>query len=603
MKSKDLFKKLVPVTILSSVAIAGVIGATSNTTVSSAKSKGDPEIKNVIFLIGDGMGPSTVAAHRYMKNNPKTKEMEPTEFDKYLVGMQTTYPDDPAQNITDSASAATAMASGIKTYNNAIGMDADKNPYETVLEQSKEMGKATGLVATSEITHATPAAYGAHDESRKNMDAIADDYFDELVNGQHKLDVLLGGGLKNFSADIRKDKRDLVGEFADAGYTTVSTKEELMNNDSEQILGLFADGGLPKMIDRPDSIPSLEEMTETAIERLSKDEDGFFLMVEGSQIDWAEHDNDVVGTMSEMEDFERAFKAAIDFAKKDGHTLVVTTADHATGGLSLGSNTKAAPNGDYNFHVAPIKAFSKTPDYIAAEIFAAGDKADVEGIMKKHIAADFYSKITKEEFKAVKDAAAAKDGTAIDNAIEAIVNDHSVTGWTTGGHTGEDVPVFAYGPQSDRFAGLIDNTDQAKIIFDLLEENYVPGDGTEKPEKPADGKHIGRILIKKDTKMYKPDGSVFRTLTEGEAIKVYGSEDGVYDVGGGYTVKHDGGKTYFYVGFVTVKADTSLMKDGKAEKTLAKGSTYRVYSVDGEKLNVGGGYYVKADSKVVYTKH
>ncbi|MGM0875100.1 MAG: alkaline phosphatase [Bacillota bacterium] len=467
---RGLSKKLVTVGVLSSLVVGGFAGLNQNAEVKA----GNSDIKNVIFLIGDGMGPSTITAHRYMKDDSSTKEMELLEFDNYLVGMQTTYPDDPAQNITDSASAATAMASGIKTYNNAIGMDADQNPYETVLERAKEYGKATGLVASSEVTHATPASYGAHENSRKNMDAIANDYFDELINGNHKVDVILGGGSNNFTPEGRKiDDRDLVSEFKNAGYSYVTSKEELLNDNNGQVLGLFATGGLPKLIDRAESIPSLEEMTTTAIDRLKKDEDGFFLMIEGSQVDWAEHDNDVVGTMSEMEDFERAFKAAIDFAKKDGHTLVVTTADHATGGISLGSNTKAAKSGEYNFHVGPIKAFKKTPDYISAELFAAGENANVEATLQEHIDPTFYGKITESEIQAVKDAVASekRNITSIDNAIEAIINDHSVTGWTTGGHTGEDVPVYAFGPQKARFSGLIDNTEQAKIIFELLEEN------------------------------------------------------------------------------------------------------------------------------------
>lgn len=266
-------------------------------------------------MIGDGMGVSYTSAYRYLKDNPNTKFVERTEFDKYLVGQQMTYPEDPAENITDSASAATAMAAGIKTYNAAIAVDNDGSEVKTVLEAAKAAGKATGLVATSEITHATPAAFGAHDEHRKNMNAIANDYYDELINGEHKVDVLLGGGTDLF---IRED-RNLVEEFKKDGYSYVTNCNELLKDQNEQVLGLFAARGLPKMIDRTEDIPSLEEMTKSAIKRLSKDKDGFFLMVEGSQIDWAGHDNDIVSAMSEMEDFERAFKAAIEFAKKDKH--------------------------------------------------------------------------------------------------------------------------------------------------------------------------------------------------------------------------------------------------------------------------------------------
>ncbi|WP_415753011.1 alkaline phosphatase [Paenibacillus sp. P13VS] len=407
-----------------------------------------------MFLIGDGMGTAYTSAYRYMKDDPSTKIMEKTVFDPYLVGAQMTYPDDDTQNVTDSASAATAMSAGVKTYNAAIAVDNDHTEVKTVLEQAKENGKSTGLVATSEITHATPAAFGAHDISRKNMDAIADDYYDELINGEHKVDVLLGGGKSNFV----RDDRDLTHEFEQAGFSYVTDRSALLKDTNKQILGLFADGGMDKLIDRTSETPSLAEMTTTAIDRLSSNENGFFLMVEGSQIDWAGHDNDIVGAMSEMEDFAAAFEAAIDFAKEDGETLVVATADHSTGGLTLGKD------GEYNFFVDPIKAAVRTPDFMAAQI-AKG--ASVEETLKSYLKLE----LTSEEIQSVKDAAKDADVTTIDNAIEAIIDNRSFTGWTTGGHTGDDVPVYAYGPASHRFSGLIDNTNNAEIIFDILKKH------------------------------------------------------------------------------------------------------------------------------------
>lgn len=444
-------KKLLPLAVLSAVAYTGLVGSFSQPAKAKEEKANNAEIKNVIFLIGDGMGVSYTSAYRYLKDDPSTKEVEPTVFDKYLVGQQTTYPEDPKQNITDSASAATAMSAGIKTYNAAIGVDNDGSSVKTVLEAAKENGKSTGIVATSEITHATPASYGAHDANRKNMNAIADDYFDEKINGQHKIDVMLGGGLSNF---VRAD-RNLVNQFKKDGYSYVTNKNEMLNDKNDRVLGLFSPGGMPKMIDREASMPSLEEMTNTAINKLSKDKDGFFLMVEGSQIDWAGHDNDIVAAMSEMEDLEKAFNAAIEFAKKDKHTLVVATADHSTGGYSIGAK------GDYNWFGAPIKAAKRTPDWMAAQI-AKG--ADVEKTLKENIALE----LTAAEIDSVKKAAATKKELEIDNAIELIFDNRSVTGWTTGGHTGEDVNVYAYGPQSQAFAGQIDNTDNAKLIFDFL---------------------------------------------------------------------------------------------------------------------------------------
>ncbi len=446
-------KKAWPFAVVSSLALTSVVtwNMTRSDVIKADEKENDAKIKNVIVLIGDGMGPSYMTAHRYMKDNPKTFEMEQTEFDKHLVGTQVTYPEDEHQNITDSASAATAMSAGIKTYNAAIAVDNDKTNVKTVLEQAKERGKSTGLVATSEITHATPAAFGAHDVSRKNMDAIANDYLDEKINGKHKVDVLLGGGVNNF---VRKD-RNLTEEFKKDGYSYVTDRQQLLNDKSDQILGLFAPGGFDKMIDRNDKAPSLEEMTNAAINRLNKNKNGFFLMVEGSQIDWAGHDNDVVAAMSEMEDFEKAFKAAIEFAKKDKHTLVVATADHSTGGFSLGTK------GEYNFDVKPIKAAKRTPDFMAAEI-AKG--ASVEETLKKYIDLE----LTPEEIKSVNDVASSKDVTKIDNAIEAIFNKRTYAGWTTEGHTGEDVGVYAFGPGKYLFAGVQENTNLAKRVFDII---------------------------------------------------------------------------------------------------------------------------------------
>ncbi|WP_423410743.1 alkaline phosphatase [Heyndrickxia sp. MSNUG] len=453
MIKQNFKKKILPIAVISTVAFGGLAG-TFHAKAEKEVSDNRAEIKNVIFLIGDGMGNTYTSAYRYLKDNPDTPEMEKTEFDKYLVGNQMTYPEDPEQNVTDSAAAATAMSAGVKTYNAAIGVDNDQKPVKTVLEAAKENGKATGLVATSEITHATPASFGAHDISRKNMNSIADDYYDEMINGEHKVDVMLGGGLSNF---VRQD-RNLTEEFKKAGYSYVTDRSQMLNDKNDKILGLFAPGGLPKMIDREESTPSLADMTNSAIERLNKDKDGFFLMVEGSQVDWAGHDNDIVGAMSEMEDFEQAYKAAIEFAKKDKHTLVVATADHSTGGYSIGAE------GEYNWFGTPIQAAKRTPDFMAAEI-AKG--AEVEKILKKYIALD----LTTEEIQSVKDAAATKKVLTIDNAIEKIFDDRSHTGWTTGGHTGEDVPVFAFGPGKERFYGQIDNTDNAKNIFDILENS------------------------------------------------------------------------------------------------------------------------------------
>lgn len=475
-----MLKKQISKRILSMVALSTfVLGTTTPTATPVALAEDShSEIDNVIFLIGDGMGATYTTAYRYYKDDVETPVMEATEFDPYLTGMQTVYSADPyyeggeedtKENIPDSAATATSMASGVKTYNGAIAVDLEHDHTRTVLETAKEKGKSTGLVATSQINHATPAAFGTHDESRNNYDEIADDYYDDLINGEHKVDVLLGGGTDYFD----RENRNITEEFQKDGYSYVTTKDELLNDDNQQILGLFAPVGLDKAIDRPEEQPSLSEMTSSAIERLDKDEDGFFLMVEGSQIDWAGHDNDVVGAMSEMEDFAQAFETAIEFAKKDGNTLVVATADHSTGGFSIGRE------GPYEWHADVIQAANKTPDYMAAQI---AEGANIEETLTENIGFE----LTEEEIQSVNDAfenaPEEEVVTEVDNAIEHIFDVRSGTGWTTSGHTGDDVPVYAYGPGSEMFSGLIDNTQNAENIFKILGATPEEAEGGELAE-------------------------------------------------------------------------------------------------------------------------
>ncbi|MGX9929730.1 alkaline phosphatase [Virgibacillus salarius] len=449
MINKRCGKRLLTLTVITSLVLGSFIAA-GQEVEAKRHYPSQAKVKNVIFMIGDGMGPTYNTAYRSFKNNP-SPYLEETAFDQHLVGMQQTYSWDSEESITDSSAAATSLSSGIKTYNGAIAVNMKKNEVKTVLEEAKDRGKRTGLVSTSQVNHATPASFGAHDKSRHNYNDIADDYIDEKVDGKHKVDVILGGGISYFE---RKD-RNLAEEFQDAGYSYVNTREELVADTNKQILGLFAPVGLDKAIDRPQEQPSLEEMTDTAIDRLSTNKDGFFLMVEGSQIDWAGHDNDIVGAMSEMKDFEKAYERAIDFAEKDKQTLVITTADHSTGGLVMGVD------GEYKWDPTPLRAAKRTPDFMAAEI---SDGKDVKEVLDQYIDLD----LTAEEIESVKKAVETDDTTEIDNAIERIFDVRSGTGWTTGGHDGVDVNVYAYGPQADQFIGLNDNHEVGRKVMDIL---------------------------------------------------------------------------------------------------------------------------------------
>ncbi|MBU8609020.1 alkaline phosphatase [Bacillus pumilus] len=414
--------------------------------------------KNVIFIIGDGMGMPVIKAYRTFKQEKLGSPKAQTVWDPYLVGMQTTHPDDPRDNITDSAAAATAMATGKKTYNDAIAVNQEKEPLRSVVEAAKEAQMKTAFVVSSDITDATPAAFGTHNVSRKNKEQIADHFFDEKIGGEHKVDILLGGGMQYFD---RKD-RDLVKEFEKSGYSILRSKDDLTTQSSSKMLGLFQEDELDRAIDRPKHVPTLKDMTQSALAQLNQDNShGFFMLLEGSTIDSAGHENDVVGAMSEMEDFEKAVQAALQFAKKDQETLVVITADHATGGFSFGADGMTSETG-YKWDPAPILAAKKTPVYMAKKI--AGGQS-VRDVLHTHI--DFS--LTNEEISQVEKAAQSGKASTIQLSIQHIFDQRSFSGWTTFAHTGEDVPVYAYGPGKAAFQGWIDNTKQGKNLFHIIE--------------------------------------------------------------------------------------------------------------------------------------
>jgi alkaline phosphatase len=281
--------------------------------------------KNVILMIGDGMGLATVTLARLSLAPPATSlnmdSMKYTGFAQTHAANAT---------VTDSAAAGTALATGYKTNNGMISTLPDGTVVQTILEAAFRKNKSTGLVTNVTITHATPAVFGSHVDARADEGAIAPQYLDR------KIDVLMGGGKqffipKSMEGSKRTDERDLLAEAKTAGYSVVDTPEAMTGVTTGKLLGLFQMGALSA--DGP--VPPLADMTGKAIELLSQDKDGFFLMIEGGQIDWQAHNNDQAGTVRHMMDLDVAIAKALEFARKKGNTLVIVTADHETGGLTL----------------------------------------------------------------------------------------------------------------------------------------------------------------------------------------------------------------------------------------------------------------------------
>ena len=321
LDDKDAFIELVPAdSVLKPKALASV----------------EQKAKNIILLIGDGMSISQVSAYRLLKGGPNSR----ISVDRFpYSGIVLTHAENAV--VTDSASSATAYSTGHKTNNGALAMDSENNELENLTETLDQYGFVSSLLATSEVTHATPAAFAAHVDLRWKTDEISAQMM------QSKVATFLGGGRHFFLPEEmdgkRKDERNLLEEVS-ASHTLLTTKDEMNDfNDDKlgKIFGLFADEHL-RSVDTPDNHarePSLSEMLQFAVKRsnqfIGNGCKGFFIMGEGSQVDWAGHSNSLEYLKREMQDLDSAVEWAFNYANENTDTLVIVTADHETGGLLI----------------------------------------------------------------------------------------------------------------------------------------------------------------------------------------------------------------------------------------------------------------------------
>ncbi|GIN71994.1 alkaline phosphatase [Bacillus sp. J14TS2] len=387
-------------------------------------------VKNVIFMIPDGFSTAYATGYRWYKG-------EKSIMDDMLIGMHRTYSANSV--VTDSAAGGTAMATGVKTNNGMIAMSPSGDRLPTILQAAQASGRKTGLLTTTTITYATPAAFASHVQDRKMEADIAPQLID------NKVDVLLGGGREYFPEKLLKQAET-------EGYQIVTDRKGLsVNSSSDKLLGLFSDGAMAPELDRHRTKePSLAQMTKAAIRLLQKEKNGFFLMVEGGQIDWAGHANDAAWAMNDIEAFEQAVKQAKEFAKKDQQTLVVIAGDHNTGGISIGGYNQYAANIDL------LHKMKATGQYMATQLDQ--DRNNSKKVLKK------YANIvlTPDEERKIQ---VAKDPQ---RAINQVLSKRALIGWTTYEHTGVDVPVYAYGPGAESFRGLQENTDLPKKMAKLM---------------------------------------------------------------------------------------------------------------------------------------
>ena len=275
----------------------------------------EPKLPNIIMMIGDGMGLSQISSGMYSNNNYTSLERS------HHIGLIKTHSLDDL--VTDSAASGTAMSSGVKTYNRVVGLDKNFSPVNSILEISRDKGYMTAIIATSTIVHATPASYYSKVKSRYDYEEIASQLSKSNIN------FFVGGGEKYFND--RRDKRNLMNEMDD--YLFANSLESFIRINSNKI-GFLTDYDEP-IGKHEGRKPSLEDIVQATVQKLSSFNKPFFLLVEGSQIDWGGHDNDSEHMISEMLEFDRTVGKVFNFADKDKNTIVVITADHETGGLSI----------------------------------------------------------------------------------------------------------------------------------------------------------------------------------------------------------------------------------------------------------------------------
>ncbi|KAI7883597.1 alkaline phosphatase-like protein [Lichtheimia hyalospora FSU 10163] len=477
-----------------------------------------PAPRNIIMMISDGMGPASVSFSRtfyqYIHGLPYDHEMP---LDTIHVGQSRTRSS--STLVTDSAAGATAFSCGLKTYNGAIGVDPKKNPCGTVLESAKyHRGMRTGLVATSRITHATPASFSAHVVDRDNENAIAIQQIGDYRLGR-SVDLMFGGGYCHFlpksdTRSCRKDERNLFVEANDKfGWEHVlsidhnRTEFDALANDASvlPVLGLFHPDHMNYEIDRDVALePSLTEMTDKALKILSssssteQDEEenkGFFLMVEGSRIDMAAHSNDPVAHLHEILEYQNTIELVKRFVDEHPDTLMISTSDHETGGLSLARQVTSAYPKYLWYPDVLIKATQSTvtlANKIKAQASVTHDFL-VKEILQKGLGigdptADELDRLVKIGSK-----------KRLDQYLAQMISIRAQLGWATHGHSGVDVNLYAYGAQADSLRGSHENIEIGEYITSML--NLDLNELTTKLNEDNDGFSL-KTLSDNDKKEY-----------------------------------------------------------------------------------------------------
>lgn len=414
--------------------------------------------KNIIFMVSDGMSHGTLNMADLLLQRKEGRSSNWIGLYREQKARRA-YMDTASANsmVTDSAAGSSAWGGGVRVSNGALNIGPDGTAHKPILQKFKEGGKAVGCVTTVPITHATPAGFSVSTKNRGSQEDIATMYLDL------KFDVMMGGGTEFFSAEKRKDGRDLFAGFAKSGVQVARTKTEMQNfKPGTPVLGVFHEDGHPYALDQASdsnlitTIPTLAEMTRKAIEQLSKNPNGFVLQVEGGKVDWAAHANDLGALVYDQIAFDEAVGVAIAFAEKNEDTLVIITTDHGNASPGLIKSNKVDESFD------KVQKFKYTNEWVLNRI----RKTDTpQQVIDRLFEAQGYA-ITREEATELLTHYSDLDNEGIYNAYKLpfkrlgqIQQNYTSVGWAGMDHTGEFVELAMFGPGSEALPPFVKNTD------------------------------------------------------------------------------------------------------------------------------------------------
>ncbi|MGC4234817.1 MAG: alkaline phosphatase [Niabella sp.] len=423
------------------------------------------QAKNIIFMVSDGMSTGTLnLADMYLYRKFGKRSAWLQLYDEGKINRALMDTASASSMVTDSAAGSSSWGGGVRVPNGSLNVNADGSFNKPILQKFKSAGKSVGCVTTVPIAHATPAGFCVNSKSRGDMDEIALQYL------SLRFDVMMGGGKDNFTADARKDKQDVLANFRKNNFAVVTSRKEMMQLPSSDmpLLGIFYNGGLPYLLDRAqdqtlsETIPTLAEMTKKAIERLSKNKNGFVLQVESGKVDWAAHANDAAALIHEQIAFDEALQSVMTFAEKDGNTLVIITTDHGNANPGLFYGSKADKNFDR------MHTFRHTNDWILNGI---NNEYSNQQVRERIEHAQSWAP-SEDEAKELLKHYQQLDETGLYNPrklpfkyLAQIQEKYTSIGWGSMDHSGDYVELAMYGPGSELLKPFVKNHELHNLML------------------------------------------------------------------------------------------------------------------------------------------